>query len=414
MADNLGVRGRGFGSTVLPLFVGLAFLMVGNGLVGSLLGVRADLEGFPTIVTGVVMATYYGGFLVGSLTIPRWIADVGHIRVFAGLAALAAATALAYSLFVNPVTWGGLRFIAGLSMSGLYVTVESWLNARATNETRGRLLSIYMVVVTLGLGLGQLLLGVADPIDPTLFVVAGILISLAVVPLTLLKIPAPDEIIPVEFSVRALTRSAPLGVVAVALSGAAGGAIFALGAFYATRIGMEPERVGVFMAASLAGSLVTQYPLGHLSDRFSRRRVILVVAVGAVLIATVGTFVDPETAWLFAVMAAYGSLAFPMYSLAVSLINDLLPEHQLVPAAGGIIFVYGIGSIVGPLTTSVLMAAIGPVGFLWSLAAFFVPVAIYALVRTFTAVRPQQGRFISLPPRSSTAAPLLADDDVAE
>jgi len=414
ITDGSDSRGRGIASTVLPLFIALAFLMVGNGLVGSLLGVRADLEGFPTIVTGVVMTMYYGGFLLGSLTIPRWIANVGHIRVFAGLAALSAATTLAYSLFVSPVTWGALRFIAGLAISGLYITVESWLNARATNETRGRLLSSYMVVVTLGLGLGELLLGAADPIHPTLFIVAGILISLAVMPLTLLKIPAPDEIVPVELSVRALSRTAPLGVVAVALSGAAGGAIFALGAFYATRIGMEPERVGVFMAASLAGSLVTQYPLGHLSDRLSRRRVILVVAVGAVLIATVGTFVDPESAWLFAVMAAYGSLAFPMYSLAVSLINDLLPEHQLVPAAGGIIFVFGIGSIVGPLTTSVVMAIIGPVGFLWSLAAFFVPVAIYAVVRTVRAVRPPQGRFISLPPRSSTAAPLLADDDVAE
>ena len=417
MASNPGVRGRGVVATVLPLFIALAFLMVGNGLIGSLLGVRADLEGFPTIVTGVVMTMYYGGFLLGSLTIPRWISNVGHIRVFAGLAAMAAATALTYSLFVNPVTWGGLRFIAGLAMSGLYVTVESWLNARATNETRGRLLSIYMVVVTLGLGLGELLLGVADPIDPTLFIVAGILISMAVVPLTLLKIPAPDEIVPVEVSVRALTRTAPLGVVAVALSGAAGGAIFALGAFYATRIGMEPGRVGVFMATALVGSLVTQYPLGYLSDRFPRRRVIFVVAVGAVLIATVGVFVDPESVWLFAVMAAYGSLAFPMYSLAVSLINDLLPEHQLVAAAGGIVFVYGIGSISGPLATSVLMAVIGPVGFLWSLAAFFVPVAVYAVVRILTAVRPSQGRFINLPPRSSTAAPVLAnprDDGVAE
>ena len=409
MANSLSARGHGVVSAVLPLFLALALLMVGNGLVGALLGVRADLEAFPTIVTGVVMTMYYGGFLLGSLTIPRWIANVGHIRVFAGLAALSAATVLAYSLFVSPVTWGALRFIAGLSMSGLYVTVESWLNARATNETRGRLLSIYMVVVTIGLGLGQLLLGVADPIDPTLFIVAGILISLAVVPLTLMKIPAPDGILPVELSVRALTRTAPLGVVAVALSGAAGGAILALGAFYATRIGMEPGRVGVFMAASLVGSLATQYPLGYLSDRFPRRRVILVVALGAVLVATLGAFVDPDSAWLFAVMAAYGSLAFPMYSLAVSLINDLLPEHQLVAAAGGIIFVYGIGSIVGPLATSVLMAVIGPVGFLWSLAAFFVPVAVYAVVRILTAVRPSQGRFISLPPRSSTAAPALAD-----
>jgi len=417
MTNNKGSRRRDTASMVLPLFLALALLMVGNGLVGALLGVRADLEGFPTIVTGVVMTMYYGGFLLGSVTIPRWIANVGHIRVFAGLAALSAATALAYSLFVSPVTWGGLRFIAGLAMSGLYVTVESWLNARATNETRGRLLSIYMVVVTLGLGLGELLLGVGDPIDPTLFIVAGILISLAVVPLALLKIPAPDGIMPVEFSVRALTRTAPLGVVAVALSGAAGGAIFALGAFYATRIGMEPGRVGVFMAASLVGSLASQYPLGYLSDRFPRRRVIFVVATGAVLVATLATFVDPESAWLFAVMATYGSLAFPMYSLAVSLINDFLPEHQLVAAAGGIVFVYGIGSIVGPLAASGLMAAIGPVGFLWSLAAFFVPVAVYAMVRILTAVRPSQGRFISLPPRSSTAAPALADprdDGVAE
>jgi MFS family permease len=172
---------------------------------------------------------------------------------------------------------------------------------------------------------------------------------------------------------------------------------------------MEPGRVGLFMAAALVGALVTQYPLGYLSDRFPRRRVIFAVAVGAVVIATVGTFVDPGSAWLFAVMAAYGSLAFPMYSLAVSLINDILPEHQLVAAAGGIIFVYGIGSIVGPLAASFLMAAIGSVGFFWSLAAFFVPVAVYAVVRIVTAVRPSQERFISLPPRSSTAAPVLAD-----
>ncbi len=414
MTNNAEVRGPGLALTVVPLFLALALLMVGSALVGSLLGVRADIEGFSTIVTGVVMAMYYGGFLLGSLTIPRWIARVGHIRVFAGLAALAAATALSYSLFVSPVTWGVLRFIAGLCMSGLYVTVESWLNTRATNHTRGRLLSIYMVVVTLGLALGELLLGLADPIDPTLFILAGILIALAVVPLALMKVPAPDGITPVRFSVGALTRTAPLGVLAVGVSGAAGGAIFALGPYYATRIGMEPGRVGVFMAASLVGALVTQYPLGHLSDLLPRRRVILAVAVAAVLVATAGTLVDPDSAWLFVVIAAYGSLAFPMYSLAVSLINDLLPKHKLVAAAGGIIFVYGVGSIFGPLATSVVMAAVGPVGFLWALAAFFVPLALYALVRIFTAVRPAQGRFISLPPRSSTAAPVLADENAAE
>ena len=409
MTSEMNPRRRGAVAGVLPLFFALAFLMVGNGLVGSLVGIRADLEGVPPIVAGVVMSAYYGGFLVGSLTIPRWIANVGHIQVFAGLAALFAATALAYSLFVSPVSWGFLRFVAGLCMSGMYVTVESWLNSRATNESRGRLLSLYMVVVTLGLGVGGLLLGAADPMESTLFVVSGILISLAVVPLALIKIPAPDGIEPIKVSVEALARTAPLGVVAVGLAGAAGGAVFALGAFYATNIGMDPGRVGAFMAVALAGSLATQYPIGYLSDRFPRRRVILVVAVAAVAVATAGTFVDTGSPWLFIVMAAYGGFAFPMYSLAVSQINDLLPANHLVAAAGGIIFVYGIGSIAGPLATSVLMAAIGPIGFLWSLAAFFVPIAVYAVVRIVRKARPAQQRFINLPPRSSTGAPLLAD-----
>lgn len=197
------VHERGVLASVLPLFAGLALLMVGSGLLGSLLGVRAILEGFPTIVIGIVMAMYYLGFLLGSLTIPRWLITVGHVGVFTGLSSLAAATALSYSLMVIPLTWGVLRLVLGLCMSGLYVTVESWLNERASNETRGRLLSVYMLVVTFGLGLGQLLLGMSSPLNPTLFIVVGILISLAAVPIALTRIPAPSQPIPVTIRVRA-------------------------------------------------------------------------------------------------------------------------------------------------------------------------------------------------------------------
>lgn len=403
------VKELGVAASVLPLFLGLALLMLGNGLLGSLLGVRADLEGFPTVVIGVVMSMYYVGFLVGSLTIPRRLITVGHIRVFAGLASLAAATALTYSLFVAPLAWGGLRFVFGLAMSGLYVTVESWLNDRASNETRGRLLAIYGLVVTFGLGLGQLLLGVDDPLSTTLFILVGMLISLAVVPVALIRIPVPSEPIPVEFSVVALARTAPLGVLAVAISGASGGAIVALGAVYATKSGMEPALVGVFMASSIVGGAISQYPLGYLSDRFPRRRVVLLVAVGAVIVATVGAIVDPTGLLLIAVVAIYGSLAFPMYSLAVSMVNDTIPPHQLVAAAAGIMFVYGVGSVTGPIAVSVLMAVIGPVGYFWGLAAFFLPLVLYALARIIFTARPKQRRFINLPYRSSTAAAMLAD-----
>ena len=168
---------RSLVGAVSPLFIGLAFLMVGNGLIGSLLGIRAASEGFPTSIIGVVMALYYVGFLVGSLKIPGWLTSVGHIRVFSGLASLAAATTLSYVIVLAPISWGVLRFVAGLCMSGLYVTVESWLNDRASNATRGRLLSVYMLVVTLGLAAGQFLLGSADPGGTKLFLVAGILTS---------------------------------------------------------------------------------------------------------------------------------------------------------------------------------------------------------------------------------------------
>jgi len=405
---------RGVVTSVLPLFVGLALLMVGNGLLGSLLGIRADLEGFPTVVIGVVMAMYYVGFLVGSLTIPRWLETVGHIRVFGGLSSLAAATALSYVLLATPPAWGVLRFVAGLCMSGLYVTVESWLNERASNRTRGRLLSVYMLVVTLGLGSGQLLLGVADPLDSTLFIVVGIVISLAVVPVALIRIPEPRQTVPVEFSLIALARTAPLGVLAVVISGAAGGSIFALGAVYATKVGMEPGLVGVFMAASIFGAAATQYPLGYLSDRFPRRRVILAVAAGAVVFATVAASVEPTGPWLFVLVAGYGSLAFPMYSLAVSMVNDVIPAHQLVATAAGIVFVYGVGSVLGPIVVSVLMELLGPVGYFWGLAMFFVPLVAYALARIVFTARPNQRRFINLPYRSSTAAAMLAEPSVDE
>jgi MFS family permease len=310
---------------------------------------------------------------------------------------------------VDPIAWGVLRFVVGLCMSGLYVTVESWLNDRASNANRGGLLSVYMLVVTLGLGLGQLMLGLADPFDTTLFILAGMLIALAVVPVAMIRIPTPSKVVPVKLSLRDLAHRAPLGVAAVAVAGAAGSSVIALGAVYGTQAGMDPARVGVFMAAFMVGGAVTQYPIGRLSDWVPRRRVILAMAIGATGVGLVGTFVDSSGPLVILVAAAYGSLVFPLYSVAVSHVNDVIPENQLVVAAAGAVFVFGIGSVIGPLSVSILMGALGPVGFFWGLALYCVPLAIYAFVRIVSKARPKQRRFLNLPPRSSTAALLLAD-----
>jgi len=403
------VSEQGVVASVWSLFLGLAFLMLGTGLLGALLGVRADLEGFPTVVIGVVMSMYFVGFLIGSLTIPRWLISVGHIRVFTGLASLAGATALLYSVLLTPVAWGLLRLVFGFALSGLYVTIGSWLNERATDGTRGRLLSVYMLVLTFGMGLGPLLLGVADPLEATLFTFVGVLIALSVVPVALVRIPEPTRAIPVDLSIAALARSSPLGVLAVATAGAAGGSVLALGAVYATKTGMEPGIVGVFMVASLVGAALSQYPLGSLSDRFPRRRVVLGAAMGAVAIATAAAVLRPTGVALLLIVAAYGSLAFPMYSLAVSMVNDSMPTQKLVAVAAGVVFVYGVGSVIGPIVISVLMEVLGPVGYFWGLAGFFVPVVGYALARILFTARPRQGKFVSLPFRSSTALAMLAD-----
>ena len=406
-ADNPGAGAMA--ASVWALFLGVFLLMVGNGLQGSVLGVRSDLEGFATTSIGLIMASYYAGFLLGSLKIPARLGNVGHIRVFAGLASLASSIALIHVLWVSVWSWSLLRFVAGLCLSGLYVTIESWLNGRASNETRGRLLSMYMVVVTVGIGSGQLFLGLADPAGSTLFILASILMSMAVVPLALTRVPEPVIAFPSRISVRELARAAPLGVVAGALVGASSGAIYGLGAVYAIKIGMSPGRAGLFVGASMIGALATQYPLGHLSDRLPRRRVIFAVATVAVLAAIAGTMINPDSPAVFAVAVVYGSLAFPMYSLAVSHINDVVEDDQVVATAAGVLFVYGVGSIGGPIIASVLMTILGPVGYFWSLAGFFAPVAIYSLFRIVTKVRPGQRPFISLPPRTSLAAAALAE-----
>ena len=396
--------------SVIPLFAGLVLLMVATGLVGSLVGIRAELEGFPTLAIGAVMAMYYGGFLVGSLLIPGRLASVGHIRVFSGLSATAAAAALTYPLFPNVVVWGLLRFAAGLAMAGVYIAVESWLNARASNETRGRLLGTYALVVTLGLGLGQTLLGAGDPEGFELFTLVGILITVAVVPVALFRLPEPEQRIPSTVSLGGLVQFAPLGVLGVAVAGAAGGSIYALGAVYGTRVGLTHAQVGAFMALSLVVAAGSQYPLGALSDRFPRRRVILAVSVGAAATACTAAWLAPTGAGLFTAAAIYGALTFPMYSLSVSHINDAAPAHQLVSVAAGIMFVYGVGSVVGPLVTAGLMVILGPSGYFWSLGAMFIPTIAYAIVRIVSKARPPQERFIGLPPRSSPAVALLADE----
>ncbi|TNF89960.1 MAG: MFS transporter, partial [Gammaproteobacteria bacterium] len=325
------------------ILLGFGILMLGDGLQGTLLAVRADLEGFSaTLTTGLVMSTFYAGFLLGSIMTPRITIKVGHIRVFAAYAALSSAAILVHAVFINVPVWIAMRLVSGFCFAGLYIVAESWLNDRASNETRGKLLSLYMVVTYIGVGAGQLLLNLADPVQFQLFILVSILISIAVVPLLLSAGSPPTFHDSVRISLAELFRLTPLGLVSMFAVGLVTATFFALGPVYAQRIGLSIRDTSYFMTAAVVGTVVLQGPIGALSDRFDRRKVLMLVTL---LTATSAVICVPaeqvSTEVLFAAIALFGGLAFPLYSVCIAYTNDHLEPQQMIAASGALVLVSG-------------------------------------------------------------------------
>lgn len=355
--------------------------MVGNGLLGVLVGVRSELEGFNTTVTGVVLAAYFVGFLGGTQVTPRFMARVGHIRVFSGLAAAAAAMALLHGLAVSAVPWAFLRLIFGFAMAGLYVVVESWLNELVSNANRGRVMAVYMLVSVGGLGLGQVMISLGDPLMTTLFVVAGTLMVLAIVPVSMSINSAPPFQLPPHASFGELWRRAPLGVVAAVGAGLANGAIIAMSGVFAIQAGWTSTRVGLFVGAAAIGSMALQWPIGHASDRLGRRRTIVLSALGSLGVGFFALSLPADSTMLIGAMFLLGGLSYPLYSLALSHVVDVLPPGEAVTGSVAVVFLYGVGAIGGPIAASLAMDTFGPSGFFWAIAAVHLAIGAYGLLR---------------------------------
>ena len=399
------VRPTALIGTAWSLFAALGLLLLGNGLLGSLLGIRAELEGFSTAITGLVMAFYYVGFLIGSQMAPIAVTRVGHVRVFAGLASLASANALLHAAFVNPFTWAISRTITGACLAGLYVVAESWLNASATNESRGRLLSIYMVVVMGGIGGGQLLLGAADPADFGLFILAAGLTSLAVLPITLAASPAPTFDLPPRMPLHQVWQKSPVGIVGGLGTGVANGAIFAMAPVFGIAVGMSVSRISVFMGILILGAVVLQWPIGAWSDRVPRRRSIVVVNLLAAASAIAITQLEPDGMLILVAAFLLGGSTFPLYSLSLSHVNDVLDPRQIIAASSVFVLITGVGSVLGPLGGSVLMTASGPTALFWLIGAVHLAVAVYAVFRITVREGPsvaEQRRYLRIPARASS------------
>lgn len=369
------------------LLLGFGVLMLGDGLQGTLLAVRADIEGFSATITGLIMSSFYGGFLIGSLSCPRITAKVGHIRVFAALAALASASILVHALFVNITVWIMLRLLSGFCFAGLYIVAESWLNDRASNETRGQLLSLYMVVTYIGVGAGQLMLNLAAPTDYPLYILTSVLISVAVVPLLLSAGSPPTFHESINISLRELFRISPLGIVSMFVVGLVTATFFALAPVYGQRIGLDIENISYFMTAAVIGTVIFQGPIGLLSDWFDRRIVLTIVAILTSLAAVLCVYAVQYSNLLVLLSAGlFGGMAFPLYSVCIAYTNDHLKPNQMIAASGALVLVGGLGAVAGPILVASIMDYFGEQYLFWSMAAAHALIGLFGLIRM--AVRP--------------------------
>ena len=363
------------------LLLGMMLLMVGNGLQGTLLGVRGALEGFSTFEMSIVMSSYFVGFLGGSRMAPGMIRRVGHVRVFAALASFISAVLVLYATWANPWVWAVLRVIIGFCFSGVYVTAESWLNNAATNDTRGKALSLYMIMQMVGIVTAQALLLVADPAGFVLFVIPSVLVSISFAPILLSISPTPAFESAQPMSLKEIYRLSPLGCVGMFLLGGVFSAQFGMSAVYGAEIGLGLAQLSLFVSSFYVGATLMQYPLGWFSDRMDRRVLISIVAAmggaGAVFaIATGGAFVP-----LLVAAFVIGGTSNPLYSLLIAYTNDFIEADNMAAVSGGLVFINGMGAIAGPVITGWMMGVAGSGGYFLFIGAMLLAMAGYAAWR---------------------------------
>lgn len=382
------------------LFLGMLLLMVGNGMQGTLLGVRGEIEGFSTLELSFVMSAYFVGFLGGSRLAPELIRRVGHVRVFAALASFISAVLILYPTITNPIAWISLRVLIGFCFSGVYVTAESWLNNSTTNENRGQALSVYMIVQMLGIVSAQGLLVFGDPSGFVLFIIPSVLVSMSFAPILLSAVPVPAFERTKPMSLRQLFVSSPLGCTGMFLTGGVYAAQFGMASVYATQIGFTVPQVATFVGSIYLGGLLFQYPIGWLSDRLDRRVLILGAALVGGSVGILGALGGSYQVQLV-VAFVVGGMANPLYALLIAYTADYLDYEDMSAASGGLVFINGTGAIAGPLAVGAMIAAMGPMGFWVFISVIMLTLAAYAayrMTRRATPNREDYGAYVAITP----------------
>ena len=391
------------------LFMGMGAIMLAYGYQNALLGVRAVIEDFSLASTGFMMSGYFVGYFIGARTIPSVISGVGHIRVFAAFASVASLAILVHSIFINPLTWFVLRVITGYSMVSIYTIAESWLNDRSSNKNRGKVLSIYMIILYGSMGLGMFMLNFSSPEKFQPFILISVLMSAALLPILLTKRKPPQFKKIQSMSLKDLYNSSPLGMVSAVLYGIVQSALFTLLAVYAAAMNFSIFDISLVTFLLAISGAVSQYPIGYISDKFDRRKVIIYSTFGAAIFAflaifSVGTMYLPEglgssKLWFYIFLVLFSVCSLPMFSLILAHTNDFITRDKFVAAGAGLQFAFGLGAISGPFLCSLLMGLVGNNGFFVFLIFFHCVIGFYGIHRM--KVRPSEdnpdSQFVAVP-----------------
>ncbi|WP_111497101.1 MFS transporter [Marinobacter bohaiensis] len=399
-------------ASLFTLILSTLLLVAGNAFLMTLLGIRLGLEAVDPGTIGRVLACYSVGFVLGTLSVHRVIGRVGHIRAFAVFAAITAVAALLYPLALSMALWAGLRVLSGFAMAGLLVVIESWFSSRATSSNRGALFAVYQIVFFISVASGQLLVNLGDPADFPLYTLSAILLTLALIPLSLTRMDAPVVVAAERISIFQLLRESTTGVAGSLTCGLLIGSFYALGPVYATLIGLDLARTSAFMATAIIAAMILAWPMGMICDRFDRRRVMFTLALVAGVAACVAAFTGiHHPILLIGAVGLFTGLSAALYPIAVAITNDRMDEHRIVAASATLLLSYGLGSVMGPLLISELIGLAGPGGLFLGCAGFLALLALivgYYIWTTEDIPVAEQETFVTTMPE---AMPVLAEMD---
>ena len=399
---------------VFALLLGTAFLLAGNGLHGLLLPMRGTEEGFSSASLGMLGTAWATGFVLGCIFAQRVVRRIGHVRAFSAFASMIAIIALLTGILVNPIAWIALRVVTGFALAASFMIIESWLNERATNETRGLIFSLYMTITYVAIVAGQMSIALGDVSTSTFFMVAGILYCLALLPTALSTASSPPPLSEVRIALPMIYRNSPVSFIGILLVGIANGAFGTLGPVFAAKAGLPGGAVATLMSVTIFSGAIMQIPAGKLSDSLDRRYVLAAMAaIASIAGLSLAIFAPSDMGLLFAIVAIYGAMSYTLYSIIVAHANDYADADKFVTVSSGLLLLYGIGTIIGPTVGGILMAGNAPYRLFLVTGLAHLAVAAYAIYRsTRRAAIPADIRetFSSVPASRSATPESIALD----